>query len=54
MALYAAAAMPVYAQSTGAGVVKLPRDIEFKGPLTGPPQSVVVYGELLLFLFAPT
>ena len=54
LALYAAAAMPVYAQSTGAGVVKLPQDIEFKGPLTGPPQTVVVYGELLLFLFAPT
>ena len=36
-----AAAMPVHAQSTGAGVVKLPQDIEFKGPLTGPPQTVV-------------
>ena len=40
-----AVAMPVYAQSTGAGVVKLPQDIEFKGPLTGPPQTVVVYGD---------
>ena len=36
---------PCYAQSTGAGVVKLPQEIEFKGPLTGPPQTVVVYGD---------
>jgi hypothetical protein len=39
------AATPSYAQSIGAGVVKLPQDIEFKGPLTGPPQTVVVYGD---------
>jgi hypothetical protein len=26
-----------YAQGTGTGVLKLPQDIEFKGPLTGPP-----------------
>jgi hypothetical protein len=26
-------------------VVKLPQDIEFKGPLSGPPQTVVVYGD---------
>jgi hypothetical protein len=34
-----------YAQSTGSGVLKLPQDIEFKGPLTGPPQTVVLYGD---------
>jgi quercetin dioxygenase-like cupin family protein len=28
-----------------AGVVKLPKDIEFKGPLSGPPQTVVLYGD---------
>ena len=33
------------AQSTGRGVVKLPQEIEFKGPLTGPPQTVVLYGD---------
>jgi len=35
----------VYAQGTGTGVLKLPQDIEFKGPLTGPPQTVVLYGD---------
>ena len=30
-----AAAMPVYAQNTGAGVVKLPQDIGFRGPCYG-------------------
>src|SRR5262245_31728751 len=34
-----------YAQSTGTGVLKLPQDIEFKSPLTGPPQTVVLYGD---------
>jgi hypothetical protein len=34
-----------YAQGTGTGVLKLPQDIEFKGPLTGPPQTVVLYGD---------
>ena len=29
-----------YAQGTGTGVVKVPQDIEFKGPLIGPPQLV--------------
>ena len=33
------------AQSTGGGVVKFPQEIEFKGPLTGPPQTVVLYGD---------
>jgi len=34
-----------YAQGAGTGVLKLPQDIEFKGPLTGPPQTVVLYGD---------
>src|SRR5262249_4260332 len=34
-----------HAQGTGTGVLKLPQDIEFKGPLTGPPQTVVLYGD---------
>src|SRR5438552_1669766 len=34
-----------YAQGTGTGVVKLPQDIEFNGPLTGPPQVVFLYGD---------
>jgi hypothetical protein len=33
------------AQSAGTGVLKLPQDIEFKGPLTGAPQTVVLYGD---------
>jgi quercetin dioxygenase-like cupin family protein len=33
------------AQSTGTGVLKLPQDIEFKGSLSGPPQTVVLYGD---------
>ena len=35
----------VYAQDTNTGILKLPQDIEFKSPLTGPPQSVVLYGD---------
>jgi hypothetical protein len=34
-----------FAQGTGTAVLKLPQDIEFKGPLTGPPQTVVLYGD---------
>ena len=34
-----------YAQGTDTGVLKLPQDIEFKGPLPGPPQTVVLYGD---------
>jgi quercetin dioxygenase-like cupin family protein len=37
--------VPAHAQSTDVGVVKLPAEIEFKGPLAGPPQTVVVYGD---------
>jgi quercetin dioxygenase-like cupin family protein len=28
-----------------ASIVKLPNEIEFKGPLSGPPQTVVLYGD---------
>jgi len=34
-----------YAEGTGTGVLKLPQDIEFKSPLTGPLQTVVLYGD---------
>jgi hypothetical protein len=34
-----------HAQSAGTSVLKLPQDIEFKGPLSGPPQTVVLYGD---------
>lgn len=33
------------AQGADTSVLKLPQDIEFKGPLTGPPQTVVLYGD---------
>ena len=42
--LYVATAM-VCAHAQDAGVLKLPQDIEFKGPLSGPPQTVVLYGD---------
>jgi quercetin dioxygenase-like cupin family protein len=29
----------------GASVLKMPSEIEFKGPLSGPPQTVVLYGD---------
>ena len=38
------AATPAIPQGTEA-ITKLPQDIEFKGPLSGPPQTVVVYGD---------
>ena len=34
-----------FGQGTSTGVLKLPQDIEFKGPLIGPPQLVVLYGD---------
>ncbi len=34
-----------YAQGTDTNVLKLPQDIEFKGPLTGAPQTAVLYGD---------
>ena len=39
----AMALVPAHAQD--AGVLKLPQEIEFKGPLSGPPQTVVLYGD---------
>jgi hypothetical protein len=33
------------ADTPNTGVLKLPQDIEFRGPLTGPPQLVVLYGD---------
>ena len=30
-----------YAQGEGASVLKLPQDIEFKGPATGAPQTAI-------------
>lgn len=35
----------VYAQSADTNVVNLPQDIEFKGPLTGAPQTASLYGD---------
>jgi hypothetical protein len=40
-----AATATVCAHAQDAGVLKLPQDIEFKGPLSGPPQTVVLYGD---------
>jgi hypothetical protein len=40
-----AATVTVCAHAQDAGVLKLPQDIEFKGPLSGPPQTVVLYGD---------
>jgi quercetin dioxygenase-like cupin family protein len=34
-----------YGQTANTGIVKLPQDIEFKGPLSGAPQTVVVFGD---------
>ena len=34
-----------YAQTADGRVVKLPNEIEFKGPLAGAPQIAVVYGD---------
>ena len=46
LVLCAALVVPLaYAQGTDTSVLKLPQDIEFKGPLTGPPQTVVLYGD---------
>ena len=45
LALLVYAKAPAMAEDSGAGVLKLPQDIEFKGPLIGPPQLVVLYGD---------
>jgi quercetin dioxygenase-like cupin family protein len=34
-----------HAEDASTGVLRLPNDIVFKGPLTGPPQTVVLYGD---------
>jgi hypothetical protein len=34
-----------YAEGTDTSVLKLPADIEFKGPQTGAPQTAVLYGD---------
>jgi hypothetical protein len=34
-----------YAEGTDTSVLKLPHDVEFKGPLTGAPQTAVLYGD---------
>jgi hypothetical protein len=34
----------VYAEGTDTSVLKLPQDVEFKGPLTGAPQTAILYG----------
>jgi quercetin dioxygenase-like cupin family protein len=40
-----AAGLSSSAQSADTNVLKLPQDIEFKGPVPGPPQTVVLYGD---------
>ena len=37
--------LSAYAQGEGASVLKLPQDIEFKGPATGAPQTAILYGD---------
>jgi hypothetical protein len=37
--------IPQAHSQSGGGVIKLPQDIEFKGPPSGPPQTVVLYGD---------
>ena len=37
--------LSAYAQGEGASVLKLPQDIEFKGPATGAPQAAILYGD---------
>jgi hypothetical protein len=44
-AVLCVATTAVCAHAQDAGVLKLPQDIEFKGPLSGPPQTVVLYGD---------
>ena len=36
---------PTYTQNANTSVVKLPQDIIFKGPSSGPPQTIVLYGD---------
>ena len=39
------AATAAYSQSADTKVLKLPQDIEFKGPLGGAPQTAILYGD---------
>lgn len=39
------ASAPSYAQDANTSIVKLPQDMVFKGPLAGPPQTIVLYGD---------
>ena len=36
---------PALAEEPRSGVLKLPQDIQFKGPLTGAPQTALLYGD---------
>ena len=46
IALAGAASIAIaHAESSGTAILRLPNDIVFKGPLTGPPQTVVLYGD---------
>jgi hypothetical protein len=46
-AVLGVATTAVCAHAQDAGVLKLPQDIEFNGPLSGPPQTIVLYGDPL-------
>jgi quercetin dioxygenase-like cupin family protein len=39
------AATAAYSQSADTSILKLPQDIQFKGPLGGAPQTAVLYGD---------
>jgi hypothetical protein len=41
--LASAGSTPVAAEKPKAVIVKLPQDIEFKGPLAAAPQTIVLY-----------
>ena len=41
---WAGLASSAYAQGESASVLKLPQDIEFKGPATGAPQTAILLG----------
>jgi quercetin dioxygenase-like cupin family protein len=46
IALAGAATIAIaHAESSDTAILRLPNDIVFKGPLTGPPQTVVLYGD---------
>ena len=45
LALLVFGGVPAHAEEPSVGVLKLPQEIEFKGPLTGAPQTAVLYGD---------